>query len=31
MEIIESIQTEIEIYRKHSRYYGYTFFVLQRT
>lgn len=28
--IIESIQAEVEIYRRYSDYYGYTFFVLQR-
>jgi SAM-dependent methyltransferase len=30
MEIIDSIQREIEIYRRHSRYYGYVFYLMQQ-
>jgi len=30
LEVIESIQLEIDIYRKHSAYYGYVFFLMQR-
>ncbi len=30
IEVIESIQMEIEIYRKYSGYYGYVFYVMQR-
>jgi len=30
VEVIESIQMEIEIYRKYSGYYGYVFYVMQR-
>jgi SAM-dependent methyltransferase len=28
--MIESIQTEIDIYRRYSRYYGYEFYLMQR-
>ena len=28
--MIESIQMEIEIYRKYSIYYGYVFYLMQR-
>ena len=30
LELIESIQLEIEIHRKYSDYYGYTFYLMQR-
>ena len=30
MEIIDSIQREIEIYRRYSRYYGYEFYLMQQ-
>jgi len=30
LEIIESVQTEIEVYRRFSGYYGYVLYVLQR-
>lgn len=29
-EVLQSIQTEIEIYRKHHDYYGYVFYVMSR-
>ena len=29
-EMIESIQAEIDLYRRHSDYYGYVFFVMRR-
>jgi hypothetical protein len=28
--MIESIQKEIDIYRKYSDYYGYAFFLMER-
>ncbi len=31
LDFIESIQEEIDIYRKHSSYYGYVFFLMQRS
>jgi len=31
LEVIESIQVEIDIYRKYSAYYGYVFFLMQRS
>jgi len=30
LDLIEGIQMEIDIYRKHSSYYGYLFFLMQR-
>jgi SAM-dependent methyltransferase len=30
LEVIEWVQSEIEMYRLHSSYYGYVFFVMQR-
>ena len=30
IEMIDSIQMEIEIYRRHSSYYGYVFYLMQR-
>jgi len=30
IEVIESIQTEIECYRKYTSYYGYVFYLMQR-
>jgi hypothetical protein len=30
LEIIEWVQSEIDMYRKYSRYYGYEFFIMQR-
>ena len=31
IEIIDSVQTEIDLYRKYSAYYGYVFFMLQHS
>lgn len=31
LEMIEAMQLEIDIYRKHSAYYGYEFFLMQRS
>jgi hypothetical protein len=30
LDFIESIQEEIDIFREHSSYYGYAFFVMRR-
>jgi len=31
IKLIESVQTEIEVYRKYSAYYGYVFYLMQRS
>lgn len=30
IEVIESVQTEIEVYRRYSAYYGYVFYLTRR-
>ena len=30
LDFVESIQMETDIYRKHSSYYGYVFYLMQR-
>jgi len=30
LDLIESIQVEIDIYRQYGRYYGYDFYLMQR-
>jgi hypothetical protein len=31
LELIDIVQLEIDIFRKYSEYYGYVFYVMQRT